>query len=151
VFDFQYYSISAEAITLILDESVSKAPFETGGVLMGKYDGEVIVIEVATGPGPKAKHSLHSFQRDGDYSQEHLDRFVRETGGMWDYLGEWHSHPQKAGPSQYDLSAIKKIRHNKKYLIQFPILGLHVFEDGFWKFYCFSIKRNKLYRLILKE
>lgn len=151
MFDFLNYSISKEAMALIKEESLGKAPLETGGVLIGKYDGVTIVIEVATGPGPKAKHSLYSFQRDGDYSQEHLDRIVRETGGIRDYLGEWHSHPQKAGPSHYDLSAIKKIRQNKKYLIQFPILGLHVFEDGFWKFYCFSIKHNKLYSLILKE
>jgi len=131
VFDFQYYIISEEAIALIKDESLGKVPIETGGILIGKYDGETIYIEAATGPGPKAKHSLYRFQRDGDYSQEHLDMIVRETGGTWDYLGEWHSHPQKAGSSPHDLSAIKKISLNKEYLIKYPILGLLVLEDGF--------------------
>lgn len=81
-------------------------------------------IERATGPGPGAQHSPWSFRRDGNYNQKVLDKIVRESSGEYDYIGEWHSHPQKVAPSVKDIAAMHWIANNHKYAIEHPIMGL---------------------------
>jgi integrative and conjugative element protein (TIGR02256 family) len=133
------YWISDEANSFIIQESQRKYPCETGGILVGNRETEKFKIEIAIGPGPNAVHKKYSFSRDGMYAQEQLDQFVDQSSGKWDYLGEWHSHPQKAGPSIRDLDSLKMIARNPRYAIEIPILGLSILENDMWVFYCFSV------------
>jgi integrative and conjugative element protein (TIGR02256 family) len=125
----------------ILKESSRRYPRETGGMLIGRLEENCVLIEEATGPGPMAKHSLWGFRRDGDYSQMVLDNAVEQSRGKNDYIGEWHSHPVKSGPSVKDVNAMRWVASDKKYAIAQPVLGLcvHTSTDN-WRvsFYLFD-------------
>lgn len=118
------YRLAVKARRLILQESSREHPNETGGILVGRIDGNYILIEHATWPGPKAQHFPNRFKRDGNYSQQVLDRIVAESKGKCDYIGEWHSHPAQSSPSTQDVTAMSWIANNHKYAIDRPILGL---------------------------
>jgi integrative and conjugative element protein (TIGR02256 family) len=136
-----HYKLAEEARKFILAESLHRYPNETGGILVGGFDGDCVLIEHATGPGPLAQHSSQLFRRDGDYSQRVLDDIVMEYGGRYDYIGEWHSHPVNSGPSAKDVSAMRWIANNKKYAIDQPIIGLCTNESvDTWRlsFYLFD-------------
>lgn len=137
-----YYKITPGAISLIHEESRAKFPRETGGILIGYLEGNIFYIEEAVGPGPRAIHKLQTFIRDGNYSQEQLDQIVIHTEGRWDYLGEWHSHPKKMGPSVKDFSSLRNIQRDSSYSISHPIMGLYVKEMGQWRFNCYKLSQS---------
>jgi len=118
------YRLAEKAWGLIIYESSHEYPNETGGMLVGRSNGNCIFIEHATRPGPKAQRSPYRFKRDGDYSQEVLDSIVAESRGEYDYIGEWHSHPSESGPSAQDIAAMRWITNNNRYVIDRPILAL---------------------------
>ena len=106
------------AWTVVLDEELcerlrhfrdNELPNETGGVLLGSFDLERHILYIVdTIPSPPD-------------SQEQIDLYIRgckglgaavedagaKTGGMLEYIGEWHSHPPRTGtrPSDYDVAA----------------------------------------------
>lgn len=122
-------------------------PRETGGILVGKIEGKTVIIQKAIGPGPKAIHGRNNFIRDGDYSQERLNKYVKRTIGEFDYIGEWHSHPLDNGPSAKDLNSMIYILHDRKYAIKQPILGLSILESaGIWKISFFGCIRRPYHR-----
>jgi len=103
-------------------ESTRGLPAETGGVLIGHRIDNEIVVTVATGPGPRARRTPSSFRRDGDYTQEEVDRQHEASGGRDDYVGEWHSHPDPVGPSTQDLASMRWISGNAQYVRAEPLL-----------------------------
>lgn len=65
---------------------------ETGGILVGRFEGEVArpIISGCLGPPPDSVARSHFFER----GTEGVDEYLRESfhdGSQ--YLGEWHSHP----------------------------------------------------------
>lgn len=119
-----FYDIAVTANSFIILESQSAYPNETGGILVGRMVGECVYVSTATPPGPKARHSMRGFRRDGQNSQELLDQTVAESKGEFDYIGEWHSHPIKSGPSGIDRAAMHWIATNEKYATTTPIMIL---------------------------
>ena len=105
-------------------EADSKWPLETGGILLGSTKGGRIRVERATGPGPKAKHGLASFSRDGNFAQTELERAWIESDGAVDYIGEWHSHTLPIGPSGRDRKSIVFIASSPEYAAPEPLLLL---------------------------
>lgn len=135
------YRISSNALSLIIGECQIRYPKETGGILIGWRDGLIFQIEIAIGPGPNAIHKRNSFTRDGNFSQSQLDRIVIETNGRLDYLGEWHSHPNKTGPSFTDFNSLNKIKTDLFYNIADPILGIVNYKEDEWQFYCYVLRK----------
>lgn len=86
---------ASEVITQMAAESARTFPLETGGVLMGYTDasGEQIVVRACTGPGPRAVHGGSSFVPDHEFHESEVARTYAESGRVWSYLGDWHSHP----------------------------------------------------------
>ncbi|WP_026381953.1 Mov34/MPN/PAD-1 family protein [Afifella pfennigii] len=85
-------------------------PNETGGVLTGLVDipaKRIHLIDAAPAP-PDSKSSRNGFERGTEGVQQYLDEVLRRTGGHVRYIGEWHSHPPRAGtsPSATDLVQI---------------------------------------------
>lgn len=143
-----HYELAEKARELILVESTRKYPDETGGMLVGKFDENCVLIENATCPGPGARHSSHRFRRDGNYSQRVLDDIVMECEGEYDYIGEWHSHPAKSGPSPRDMAAMRWVANNDKYAIDQPILGLCTNESAVnWRLNFYSFDGQQLLEL----
>lgn len=143
-----YCRLATEPLNFIVAESAQHFPNETGGMLVGKVVDDCVLITHATGPGPMALHSRYEFRRDGEYSQEILDQIVADTKGAYDYIGEWHSHPLKAGPSIKDVEAMNWISRNTKYKVIQPILCLCIQEiKHTWRINIYQFREQTVIRL----
>ncbi len=89
----------------------SVAP-EAGGILLGKkllFCDEYVVTEVTT-PTPLDKQGRFFFLRNKKSTQDRVTSAWIESGGVTNYLGEWHTHPQKAPqPSSVDIKLIQRV------------------------------------------
>lgn len=124
MFPARCYLLSPEAESFILTTSASAAPRETGGILVGRWTDDCILIQHASGPGPNAMHSRSRFVRDGDFAQRFLEEVVAASSGQYDYVGEWHSHTAWFGPSPLDRLSMMHVARNPGYANAEPILGL---------------------------
>jgi integrative and conjugative element protein (TIGR02256 family) len=88
---------------------------ETGGILIGRIEGDRVIVAHAVGPGPNAIHEPAKFLRDGDYAQQQLDEYVTMSEAIDDYIGEWHSHPLPVGPSMRDRESMSWISTRPAY------------------------------------
>lgn len=86
------------ALRAMQEEGDSKAPLETGGILMGYWVTPVdaVVITGVIGPGPKAVHARSRFVPDAEYQEAEVARVYRTSGRLHTYLGDWHTHPRMA-------------------------------------------------------
>ena len=104
--------------TIVLDdglrEHLSRAreerlPNETGGVLLGSFDFErqiMYLVDTLQSP-PDSEERPNLYIRGCTGLRNAMSAVTTKTGGMLEYVGEWHSHPRGVGtnPSEYDLSA----------------------------------------------
>lgn len=109
---------------MIEQESRERYPLETGGILIGRIEGDRAIVALAVGPGPNAIHEPTKFLRDGDYAQQQLDEYINTSEGSDDYIGEWHSHPLPVGPSMRDRESMSWISTRPSYNQAEPILIL---------------------------
>lgn len=86
------------------------APLETGGILMGYWDGDNGLVTRIVGPGPNATHRERSFVPDYAY---HSEKAAEVYEGSWrteTYLGDWHTHPgSRAYLSAEDRATTRRI------------------------------------------
>jgi hypothetical protein len=86
---------------------------ETGGDLYGTFThGNMPVIWLASGPGPKAKRSRNNFEQDVRFIDHWQSRLMEEFGLQ--YVGSWHSHHIIGldHPSSGDVQAAKNYALN---------------------------------------
>src|SRR3990167_6621550 len=114
----------------MIEESGAKTPLETGGILIGKNESNIVTITHALGPGPKAQHGVCTFKRDGQYSQQELETIFSSTQGQRDYVGEWHSHPAQCDASNIDRGSIGWISQNSSYDCKHPVLVIPFLLPG---------------------
>ena len=85
---------------------IKHLPNETGGVLLGVWDlVRRLIYIVDTIPAPlDSKERTTSFIRGCKGLKHEVDAAAAKTGGMLQYMGEWHSHPEGVGtrPSKDD-------------------------------------------------
>jgi integrative and conjugative element protein (TIGR02256 family) len=99
------------------------APNETGGILVGRRDGDLLEVLRVSDAGPKAISEPTKFERDGEHCQAFLERSALELGDGADYVGEWHSHPgSSASPSARDTTSFADIASDPDYLTMAPLL-----------------------------
>ena len=85
---------------------------EAGGVLIGKElkDTDHYIITAASTPTRHDKRSRFSFTRSMESAQPLIDRKWEESGGIENYIGEWHTHPEsKPTPSGIDQALIRQV------------------------------------------
>ena len=112
-----------EGWTVVLDSELldtlarmreSRLPNETGGVLVGSRDrSRKILYLVDALPSPPDSEELKtSYIRGTKGLSEEVERIVRITGSNLDYIGEWHSHPDRHSvePSANDEKLLTWIR-----------------------------------------
>lgn len=85
--------ISEDALAQLWAEVSPWRVRETGGALLGWRDHNDAVVMRVLGPGPRAKHRLHSFEPDGAWQREQGARIYRESGRTIAFIGDWHTHP----------------------------------------------------------
>lgn len=110
-------------------------PTETGGILLGYVatNGEGVVSEII-GPGPNAKHSRSGFSPDHSYQVARLEKRFNETGGLLDYLGDWHTHPDGCNQmSRRDRRTLAKIGRTTRVRLPNPFMLILSLEDNDWK------------------
>ena len=91
-------------------EADDRAPFETGGVLLGVSDDEHLWIEAVVGPGPGARHGRTWFVPDAAFQQDRIAELYEASGRRIAYLGDWHTHPGgSAALSWRDRRTLRKI------------------------------------------
>lgn len=95
----------------IAREASDKYPLETGGVLLGYWNGEDVVLTQASGPGPRARHRRLRFKPDHEYQERWIAKRYRKSSGIDTYLGDWHTHPKAnvAVPSFVDRATAKRV------------------------------------------
>ena len=97
----------------LLGETQRCQPYETGGCLVGyradSYNG--IVITNSIGPGPGAKHSKSGFEPDHEWHTLEIARLYKESKCIYNYVGDWHSHPQRpdSNLSWKDMRTLRRI------------------------------------------
>ncbi|MCA6968408.1 Mov34/MPN/PAD-1 family protein [Pectobacterium carotovorum] len=76
---------------------------EAAGVLIGERRGIHLVITDLSEPGTDDIRHRYSVDRRGSHHQDKVDLAFVQSQGTYQYLGEWHSHPEdKPIPSYKD-------------------------------------------------
>lgn len=101
---------SQQALQMFQSEIEVFDNIETGGVLIGYVDEDIIYVESASNGGPNAIHEEFYFRADPHYVDMFIDIEVANSCGKLRYLGEWHTHPQvEPEPSEIDLNSLCEI------------------------------------------
>lgn len=89
------------------DFAQAKHPIETGGLLLGWWEGEdVSVVDAIEVPDEKATHM--SWIRREKPAQVALDHALADRSDKAGYVGDWHTHPAVIGASGTDLSSLRR-------------------------------------------
>jgi len=100
--------IADAAVTTINAASERSAPYETGGLLLGWWEADSIVIADAL-EVVDAAATTSSWSRREAHAQTTLDRFLADNdSGHLGYVGDWHSHPAPVGASGTDLASLAR-------------------------------------------
>lgn len=83
---------------------------EAGGILLGKRRGRHLEVLMATEPMLTDRRLPYFFTREEHGHGEAAKLAWQASGGLVDYLGEWHTHPQRIPvPSSVDRSEWRKL------------------------------------------
>ena len=81
---------------------------EAAGVLIGERRGPHFVIQLISLPCPKDIRHRFSVDRISKHHQKVVDQAFQESKGTWQYIGEWHTHPEDIPtPSLTDINSWK--------------------------------------------
>ena len=100
--------VHADAVDVISTAATAAYPRETGGLLVGWWDTDRVVVRYAI-VVPDATATDTSWNREQTHAQAALDSALAEHQHPWlGYVGDWHSHPAPCGPSRQDLTSIRR-------------------------------------------
>lgn len=106
--------------------ALAAQPSETGGILLGWWEDDVIVVRYAIEVLDRTA-TTSSWSRDEAQSQMALESALGQHQHPWlGYVGDWHSHPAPCGPSGQDERSIR--RASRSY--RAPLLLLVRRADG---------------------
>ncbi|MFH1716741.1 MAG: Mov34/MPN/PAD-1 family protein [Planctomycetota bacterium] len=114
------------------EEASTKAPLETGGVLMGYFGqpGNTPVIMSATGPGPQAVHRQNSYIPDYEFDNSQIATIYEKYERRITYIGDWHTHPAPFPELSYrDKRTLRRIARCKTARVETPIMLLLTHDD----------------------
>ena len=105
--------IAGSALDFMREQLREKAPNETGGVLFGMVHPKKNILYV-TRADPAPPDSIEEptrFVRGVAGVAQSMSAADDATGGLIQYVGDWHSHPDgPAGPSLEDISTGEELR-----------------------------------------
>jgi integrative and conjugative element protein (TIGR02256 family) len=106
---------------------------EVGGQLFGAFQGNDVMVEVATVTPPRSGKWRHFFHPDRGREQRDIE--AQFAAGRH-YVGDWHTHPEaRPTPSSKDLSTMRdcfaKSKHELTAFLQ-VIVGLQAGPAGLW-------------------
>lgn len=108
---------------------VAPGALEAGGILVGYRRANHLHVIALTEPHPKDRRSVTSFERISPFHQERALALWKQSGGKMDYLGEWHTHPERTpSPSGIDRREWRKLYFRRQSPLIFMIAG----TEGSW-------------------
>lgn len=94
------------ANTLISYRQLNDSSLESAGVLIGERRNIHIIIKTLSEPSPTDFRSRFMVDRVSKHHQKAVDDAFKKSNGDWQYLGEWHTHPEDIPvPSMTDYSS----------------------------------------------
>ena len=129
-------ALRAEAEAKLHAAANHTAPNETGGILLGWWDGRTIIIEDVA-EVTDAEATSHSWTRHENRAQEALDTILAQSSNpLLGYIGDWHSHPAICNASSVDIASLQ--RASKQYgqplllIVRLPNskLDIHAAQKG---------------------
>lgn len=97
---------------------------EAGGILLGYRRGVHLHIVSATVPQQGDRRARNRFHRCDPLHQVVAEDQWKSSGSTIDYLGEWHTHPERdPAPSLLDISEWRKICRTRQECMIFLIVG----------------------------
>jgi len=106
---------------------------EIGGILMAEQlkPGEFRIVDFSL---DDITGSAAHFVRSPEYHRAALEAFFARTGynyARYNYLGEWHSHPNHPSrPSEKDISSMKDLLVEERSI---PFVVLLIVKRGWWR------------------
>lgn len=108
--------ITKEIIKVLNKYRQVNKELEAGGILIGREDKSNgnLIIEYATYPMEKDIRKRDRFYRKDEGHINYYNKIYEENNGIYAYVGEWHTHPEKEPtPSIIDKNNWKKILNRK--------------------------------------
>lgn len=118
-------NLSHDAIVTIESGVSSFYPYETGGILIGRYDAnfKLATIVKATCSSFDSEHTLFSFKRGVGNILDIIANVQKNISTELHYVGEWHSHPNNLPkPSSTDISQMQLFAKENLCKITSPLL-----------------------------
>jgi integrative and conjugative element protein (TIGR02256 family) len=117
--------MATSALALMAREAARYPVSETGGMLLGYWQGDVVVVACASGPGPAAQRGRTWFRPDQEWQTAYLARIYAATGRTTTYLGDWHTHPAgSAKPSRIDRKTMRTVRRDRAARQSRPLMAI---------------------------
>lgn len=133
--DGGYIKISENVLIAIESFKQSeKNSKEAGGVLVGRFieNSRDVVIDYISTPMKGDIRRRTFFKRRKNEHQEFVNKFWNDSNGAFNYLGEWHTHPERVPtPSCIDINEWKRIMKEADYdyeCLFFCIVGTEMVE-----------------------
>lgn len=103
--------MAVSALAVVKKEAAQYPGSETGGMLLGYWQEDDVVVTCASGPGPVAQRGRTWFHPDQEWQTDYLARIYTATCRTITYLGDWHTHPGgSAKPSRTDRKTMRAVR-----------------------------------------
>ena len=143
--------VPLEQLSLLHKLCEESNPYETGGIIIGRYsdDGSVaFVSEMTNSPNDSIKKTT-AFKRGIVELQKKLDM-------LWDksyyYIGEWHYHPNSSSfPSEYDIKQMISLSQSKSLKCPEPILIIIGGNKEYWTYSVCVIIKDKVFQFCRVE
>jgi integrative and conjugative element protein (TIGR02256 family) len=116
---------SEPALRLVIDDVGAHGNArERGGILLGHRRGRHFEVLEATVPMKWDRGTFFSFRRSARGHQTVALKRWKRSGGIIDWVGEWHSHPEPIPtPSSIDTDSWKRITRDRDAPMIFLIIG----------------------------
>ena len=121
--------ISTEVVNILVSyRQLSDFSQESAGVLIGERRGVHIVIRTLSEPSRWDIRSRFMVDRVSKHHQKAVDNAFKKSNGEWQYLGEWHTHPEDVPkPSVTDYSSWYKNLKSSN-----PLILIIAGRTNFW-------------------
>lgn len=117
--------IAASALAVVAQEAAQYPGSETGGMLLGYWQQDDVVVTTASGPGPAAQRGRSWFCPDQEWQTDFLAGAYSASGRTITYLGDWHTHPGGgAEPSRRDRKTMRAVRREPAARQSRPLMAI---------------------------
>jgi len=135
--------LSQSAFTGIRRECLKYPLIESGGILVGIFDTENVIVPFVIGSGPFARRSLIKFQPDVKWQQKRLNRLFKKY--KINYVGSFHRHPSNLyTPSSTDYHAAVQILSDPDWAVNASVFPIILVQDKSITIYPYYISRKRL-------